>query len=337
MKAKHISGIGAAVGMLILILDGKTALSGAQEGINLCIQAVIPSLFPFFVLSILLTGSFSGTELPLLRPIGKFCGISKGAESLLIPAFLGGYPVGAQCISSSYRSGQLTKPQAERLLAFCNNAGPSFLFGIVAAQFPDSRCAWLLWGIHLLSALLTARTLPAVENFYTEMPSGGQISLTDALMKALRVMASVCGWVVLFRVVIAFLNRWILWLLPKAVQILVIGLLELTNGCCSLALIENTGLRFLICSGILAFGGICVTMQTVTVTKGLDMKLYFAGKALQALYSVGLAGILQTLIFGRDSAPIPTPFLLFSGALLIFPFLLRKKQKNSSIPAASGV
>ena len=45
----------SSAGMLVLILDGKAALLGAQAGVELCLNTVIPSLFPFFVLSVLLT------------------------------------------------------------------------------------------------------------------------------------------------------------------------------------------------------------------------------------------------------------------------------------------
>ena len=81
--------------MLALILDGRTAIDGARQGIELCLRTVIPSLFPFFVLSILLTSSLLGSSLAVLRPLGRLFGMPDGAESLLIPAFLGGYPVAA--------------------------------------------------------------------------------------------------------------------------------------------------------------------------------------------------------------------------------------------------
>ena len=49
MYKRMIQGIVAAVGMLILILDTKTAILGAQNAIELCIFSVIPSIFPFLV------------------------------------------------------------------------------------------------------------------------------------------------------------------------------------------------------------------------------------------------------------------------------------------------
>jgi hypothetical protein len=38
------TSIAAALGLLVLIFDGKTAISGAIEGVNLCLNTLIPSL-----------------------------------------------------------------------------------------------------------------------------------------------------------------------------------------------------------------------------------------------------------------------------------------------------
>ena len=89
-RRKYLYGIGAAAGMLVLILDGKTALAGARSGIALCLMTVIPTLFPFIVLSVLLSGALLGASIPPLRPVGKILKMPAGTESLLLCAFLGG-------------------------------------------------------------------------------------------------------------------------------------------------------------------------------------------------------------------------------------------------------
>ena len=100
-KRKPYTGIWAAAGMLLLILDARTGFQGAAEGIRLCISSVIPSLFPFFVLSMVLTGAIAGSTWRGLRPLGRLCGLPKGAESLLVVGLMGGYPVGAQSIAQA--------------------------------------------------------------------------------------------------------------------------------------------------------------------------------------------------------------------------------------------
>lgn len=332
-----VAGTASAIGMLLLILDSKTALSGAQEGLSLCIRTVIPSLFPFFVLSILLTGAFVGTELPILRPFGRIMGIPAGAESILVSGFLGGYPVGAQSVATAVRNGELNRRDARRMLAFCNNAGPAFLFGMAASLFPRLWMAWALWGIHILSAVLVSQVFPHETSSGLKPSNAPAPTLTEAMVPALRVMAQVCGWIILFRVVIAFFDHWFGWYLPQPGQIVLSGLLELSNGCCALVGIGNIGLRFVLCSAFLAFGGLCVTFQTLSAAGGLDMTLYFPGKCIQTLLSLSLSMIVQ-LFFPSEmvwNVPIYIPLLLLSAAIV--PFLLAKIRKKSGNPAAVGV
>lgn len=321
MKYKTIlTALGASLGMLVLILDGQTALQGARDGITLCMQTVIPSLFPFFVLAILLTNSLSGFRLSVIRPIARFLGIPKGGESLLLSGFLGGYPAGAQCIFTAYQSGNLTKQEAERMLGFCSNAGPAFLFGMVTSLFPSITYVWILWCIHIASAFLAAKAFPVRETKQEFSVSRSEISLRTALRSAISVMASVCGWVVLFRVLIAFFRRWFLWMLPGDLQILLIGFLELSNGCWELVAVENMGLRFILCSGMLAFGGICVTMQTLSVIGELSPRNYLLGKLIQTACSL----VLSLDVVYRNPVPL-SPIIL--GLL----FLLQNFKKSSSI------
>ncbi len=321
MKRKPYLGAAAFLGLLILILDSRRALEGAREGLELCIRTVVPSLFPFFVLSGVLTANL-GT-FPGLKALGKAFGLRNGAETLLIPALLGGYPVGAQSAAQLYRAGRLDRQSAEKLLAFCSNGGPAFLFGMAGGLFSRPWMAWGLWGIHVLSAWLVARLMPVqVKIPLSEKKAPGP----DVLSLALETMGKVCGWVILFRVVIAFLSRWFLWALPLETQVLLIGCLELSNGCCELALISSENTRFVLCAGMLAFGGLCVTMQTASVTGGLSLRYYLRGKALQTLFSLVLS-----------SAVVLGYWYLLPGLLVFFLILPRKRKKSCSIPEKAVV
>lgn len=284
-SSAKVRGIFAAFGMLLLILDSKTAFRGAAEGISLCIRTVIPSLFPFFVLSLILTSALLGTSVRVLRPIGKFCGIPSGTEAILLVGFLGGYPVGAQCIANAYHSGRIKKGDASKMLAFCNNAGPAFLFGMASALFPRIEYAWLLWGIHIASALLISRLFPCGAAQVNPLRAHDVLSFSDALSRAIKIMSGVCGWVVLFRMVLSFFDRWFSFFFPRSLWTFLSGLCELSNGCCALSDIGSVPLRFVLCSVMLAFGGLCVAMQTVNVTPGISKRYYFPGKLGQAFLS----------------------------------------------------
>ena len=303
------------LGMLVLILDSATALRGAAEGIDLCIRAVIPSLLPFFVLSILLTSAIGGAEIPALRPIGERMGLPKGAEGVFLVGLLGGYPVGAQSVTQLRREGKLSQHAARRMLGFCSNAGPAFIFGMAGHLFTSGAAPWLLWLIHILSAILVGLLLPGKQPEKCQYTKGRNKDFSAAVSASVKSLANVCCWIVLMRVLLAFLDRWFLWLLPKAWTITLSGLLELANGCALLAGIPAEPWRFVLCAAFLGFGGVCVGMQTVSVTKELGIGLYFPGKILQCLLSTALALPVAALVYG--SMPAYTAVLLILCAAVV--------------------
>jgi hypothetical protein len=329
-RADHFTGIAAALGVALLILDSKTALIGAQEGVTMCIQTVIPSLFPFFLFSILLTTSLMGRRLRILRPVCRLCRVPMGAESILIAGFLGGYPVGAQCVSQAFEAGQLSAQDARRMLGFCSNCGPAFLFGMAAVMFDKWWMPWVLWLIHIVSALIVGAVIPG-----TPIPCASsetqRISPVEALNRSVRIMAGVCGWVIMFRILIAFAQRWFLWALPTEYQVIFSGLMELSNGCVALGEVQDMSLRFMMCNGFLAFGGLCVAIQTLSITSPrLDKSLYFPGKILQCCISLALACVVE----GASEPIILCVALLVGASISVF---LRKIQNSGRNSVLVGV
>lgn len=338
-RREVVKGCLVCLGMLVCILDSKTAISGAQDGLDLCIRTVVPSLFPFFLLSTLFTATITGYECKILKPLCRLCRVPAGSLPLLLAGFLGGYPVGAQCVAQACRAGQLDSDDAKRMLGFCNNCGPAFVFGMVGGLFEQWWIAWVLWGIHIAGSLAAAILIPGKGSGVICSSDAKPLTIVQAMQQTVRVMAGVCGWVLIFRVMIGYLQRWILWWLPTTVQVTVYGLLELSNGCVALNTIVNSGLRFVLCSLFVGFGGLCVAMQTFSVTAGIDRGCYFPGKMIQSCISVLLAYLVQTVLFPREqriSLPLSVPAILLAFVILVA-FLMRKKQNNSRILQPIGV
>lgn len=285
---KQITVCCSFAAMLILILDGKAALSEAAEGMDLCIKTVIPSLFPFLFLSSVITQSYWGESVPLLELPARLLGIPRGAESILITTVMGGYPAGARAVGDAYAHRTLTREESERLLTFCSIAGPAFIFGMLSSQFPEIHQLWALWSIQLISSAFVAHLNRKYSVGYAKLDAN-QISLSQILNQTTKIIANICGWILLFRILTGFLSRWILWKLPDWSQVLLCGLLELSNGCCTLSQIPNLPIRFMICSIILSFGGVCIVMQTASVIGTLSLKPYLFGKLKQTGFSLILS------------------------------------------------
>lgn len=331
MKKSHAfwnAGL-AAIGVWILILDAKTALEGAKEGIAVCIQTVVPCLFPFFVMSSLLTGNISGFRTKHLAWIGKILGIPHGTELIWVTGLLGGYPIGAKCVHQAFESGSIDKNTARRMLGFCSNAGPAFIFGMTSIFFPGNIYPWLLFGIQILSSLITGVFLPGRTPVTNANMPVKNVTWNEALQNALRGICSVCGWIILFRVILGMSTRWFMWLIPDQAAVILTGLTELSNGILILEKITSVPERFILCSGLLNFGGFCIAMQTGAVTGSLGFGAYFPGKFLQTAVSIFLASALCAALYGVGAL-----YCLISLAVLLsfVLYFYEKKKKTVAIP-----
>ena len=326
MNQKFVKASLSALGMLLLILDAKTALSGAVQGVDLCLRTLIPSLFPFFMISILLTDALLGSNWKWLNIIGKILNIPQGSETLLLVGILGGYPAGAQSVTQAWEADTISTSCARRMLGFCSNAGPAFLFGLISFQFSDLSTAWILWGIHVISALITGTLLPGKCEKQIQLEQRNSISLNGALYRTLRVMGAVCGWVILFRVILAFMDHWFLWACSKELQVALHLATELASGCIALREIEDYSTRFLLCSCALSLGGLCVLLQTISVTGKLGTGAYLRGKLTQTLVSATLCcGYLAVFRNARAAY-----YGVVGGTLFLIAAVFFQKLKNKS-------
>ena len=311
--------------MLVLMIDGNSAILGARNGIELCNRVIIPSIFPFFFLSVWLNHLLPRIQIPGLRYIAKLTQLPEGSEGLLLIGLIGGYPVGAQCVTDTWKQQQISTKQAKRMLGFCSNAGPAFIFGVCRILFSSPIIPWTLWSIHICSAILTGILLPSASSTEICLNNTSSMNFSQAMKRSLLITASVCGWVILFKTVLQLLTP-----ITEHSQFLyhLFGTLELSNGILQLNNISSEAIRYILCSAYLGFGGICVYMQTYSITEDLHCGCYLYGKFMQTLISIILASTIAIFLF--HSGPLLLRIIASSLilAIIVIP-ILRKCCKKS--------
>ena len=118
-----------------------------------------------------------------------------------------------------------------------------------------------------------------------------------AVQSALGGILNVCAFVVLFMVLL----RLLLLLLPPGLSgnplyPLLLGFVELSNGVAALPCSRE---GFVLCAVLLAWGGLSVHAQTLSVLAAstLSVSRYWQGKILQAALSVPLAFLASFRLF----------------------------------------
>ncbi len=138
------------------VIFSRSNLTAATNGLTLWATCVVPSLFPFFVISNLLSQtkvvSFVGKLLDkLMRPLFNVPGIGGFA---FVMGLISGYPVGAKVVSDFREQGLVTKDEGERMLAFTNNSGPLFIISSVGISLlGDTTTGLLLLCTHILACV----------------------------------------------------------------------------------------------------------------------------------------------------------------------------------------
>lgn len=142
--------------LLCLLLTAPARYAEACiQGMALWAKAVLPALFPFLILTGLLTKLGAAQKLAdRLSPLTEKIGLPGSAAYCLLVSLLSGYPVGSRTVADLYKGGAITREQAKRMSVLCSTSGPMFLVGSVGgAMFGSAAAGAVLLAAHLLAVI----------------------------------------------------------------------------------------------------------------------------------------------------------------------------------------
>lgn len=305
-----------------LVIFSNTNLSAAKNGLVLWANSIVPSLFPFFVATELLSHTnftyYLGKILnKFMKPIFNVRGEGSFA---FIMGIISGYPIGAKIAANFRQNGICTKEECERLLSFTNNSGPLFIIGTVGiTMFGNSTIGILLLVTHLLASITVGFIFrfwkynvnsQAIRN-NSYINSKDNITLSNlggiigtSITSSINTILLIGGFVVLFSVIISILQTSqlldvfanclnpifnLLHIPEKFSTGFISGILELTNGLNIICNIpeKNLSINIIMASFLLGLGGISILLQVwSTIAKtDLSIKPYILGKLLHACIS----------------------------------------------------
>lgn len=319
---------------LLFALYSRELLASARVGVDLCLFVIIPSLFPFFVLSQLfvkwrLCDNLDGYFAPLAYLLFRKRGIC------LVPFLLGitsGYPVGVRSILSLRKEGLCTEGEANFMLTFCSCSGPAFLVGAIGvALFESPSLGWALYACHAAAALMVGVLFSFLPPFSGEKkpslsrsrrsqnPEPLLPSFLSAVGDSFNLVLGVSAFIIFFCVVIgllsatgitpaisALLGRLFPSLPPGGAESLVSGLLEMTRGIQLASCLPSAGTGALLASFLCAFGGLSIHFQVLFLLKDSSLKKwpYFLGKGLHAFFSAALWVLFSPFLQKNPLQPV---------------------------------
>ena len=279
------------IGFMLLRFP-ETASQGITDGIDLSLGTLIPSLYPFMVLSTLVI------ELGIFNKLPKFIDrlsqvvfhLNGKAIGVILLSHIGGLPLGCKMTSELYERGEISRSDGRKMLLFCYCTGPAFTISSVGLYMLGAKEAGL---IIYVSLILSSLTVSILSRFFSEednlkLTTKAQneskaisTSLVRSVSSGSTAMLSVCGWVILF----SCINR-LIEILPisDSLKLFFYAISEVTNG---VYLIAGT-MPLPIIAGIIGFGGLCGHCQVMPymVKLRLNYKYFLISRIICASLSV---------------------------------------------------
>lgn len=282
----------------MLLRFPETASQGISDGVDLSLGTLIPSLYPFMVLSTLVI------ELGIFDKIpGFFSRISKAIFSLsskslgvIILSHIGGLPLGCKMTSELFERGEISLSDGRKMLMFCYCTGPAFTISSVGLYMLGSKYAGL---IIYISLVLSSLTVGILSRFFGDsnafIPSANKdlkaktfsSSLVRSVSSGSTAMLNVCAWVILF----SCINRLIEILpLSDSLKMFFYAISEVTNG----TYLSAGVLPLPIIAGIIGFGGLCGHCQVMPyiIKLRLNYKYFLISRIVCASLSVVYCDLL---------------------------------------------
>lgn len=288
--------------LIAMIYFSRPLSGGIRTGLSLCGQVIIPTLFPFMLLSDMLSACLSDISFP--RWFSRcFRVLFRVPAAGALPFLLGalcGFPLGVKSAADLYEGGAICRADAVRLSCFCNNTGPAFVIaGVGIALFGNAGIGIYLYILQLFTAIMCGALfarLPVREEKrgrHSAVAGSRDEGFMPALRRSIQGMLSVCALVILFSGISGVLSVFVT---DPARLAFLYALLEVGGGANAAVTLYATAPRLaLLCAAIaISFGGCSVHMQSAVFLQeaGLPVWRPVFAKILQGAFCAMLVMLL---------------------------------------------
>ena len=329
----------------MFFLDPQGMINGVSNGLKLCGTAVIPSLFPFMVLSdFLVRSKLSEVIGNVLAPVTKALFRLPGcAGCAILMSMAGGYPVGAKMTAQLLENGDISTGQGKRMMLFCVNAGPAFVIGTVGTViFSSSRAGIILY----VSLIASALVMGVVSGFFD---SGEALIIrkkitfeskviSKSVSEAVNATLGLCAWILVFSCFVPLTESLPL---KKEVAVWIKILIEVTGGCITSAGVFPLSIQ----AFVMGWAGFSVHCQLLPYIRATGVRyLHFVlARLIHGALAATFADFLfrlfpcQTDVFSTTSQIMPKMYsvsvpaavsMILLAVLLITDLSFRQKKYN---------
>ena len=306
MKRKILNIIIIIITLFLLIqiiIKKSLVFDSINYALNIWVNNLIPTLFPFFIISdILINYKFTDYIPRIFRKICKYLfNITDNMITILILSIISGFPSNARNTRTLYDNGEISLDEANHILIFSHFSNPLFILTTVAIFFFNNQSLGIILLVsHYLSNFILGILFRKYFNHDENIVSNTKVIKNDfgnvliaAIKKSIDTILLICGIVTVFMLLSSIISNTFNFNIYNSM--LTKGILEITIG---IEALSKLGLsityKAVIASCFLAFGGMSVHMQVMSqiVDTDIKYKYFFIGR----IYQMIISGLITYLI-----------------------------------------
>lgn len=289
--------------LIELLLKKQLIYNSIICSLNIWVKNLIPSLFPFFIISDILINYNITLYIPnFFKKICKYLfNITDNMLTILFLSLVAGFPSGARNTRTLYDEGLIGIDEANHILMLSHFANPLFILTTIAIYFLHNQKVGIIilvshyLGNFILGILIRKKfrhnsnknnyTVKKIDNFSN--------IFINSIKKAIDTTILICGILVVFMVLSTVIVNMFNFNIYNSM--LIKGFLEITAGIESLSNLKiNIIYKTVISTCFLSFGGLSVHMQVISQLIGTNINYhyFFIGRVWQMIISGMMAFIL---------------------------------------------
>ncbi len=309
MKSKIFNFIVIILSLFVLmeILVKKVLIyETIHYALAVWVNSLIPSLFPFFIISDILINYNITLYIPKIikQFVKDIFNITDNMVMILFLSIISGFPSNARNTRTLYDKRLISLDEANHILMFSHFSNPLFILTTVSIFFfNDKSIGWILLTSHYLSNFLVGiifrnkfnHSNKDINNHHIQN-SFGNIFISS-IKKSIDTILLICGIVCVFLVLSTLINDIFNFNLYNSM--IIKGIFEITIGIEALSKLSLSILyKGVIASCFLAFGGLSVHMQVMSQIADSDISYghFFVGRLYQTIFS-GLITFIFCMIW----------------------------------------
>lgn len=289
----------------------KNTIETVLFAINIWFYNVLPTVFPFFILSDLFL-NYGIVDLcsELFKKSMKIFNLSGNCSFVFLGSIISGVPSGAKYTKQLLENNEITIEEANHLITFTHFANPLFIIGTVGTiLLKNIKIGYIIFFSHLIGNIIIGLIFKRKKDIIYEKPSFKKAFLamhkkrisnknnfitiiSNSIYNTIDLLFLILGIIIIFLLISNIMNNFV----DDKYLLFLSGILEMTQG---IKYVSNSNISLLfqtmLITFFLSFGGLSIHLQVSSIIN--DTKIKYKNFLIARIIHSFVSAILVCIFF----------------------------------------